>query len=423
MRELRFLLFVLAISLVTLSSCDKNNGDGDVTKKFLVDYEQVAPSTPFSVDNAKSTLKALGYSEIADLMKYEIQTYKITYKTEFEGDTIMVSGVVAAPVPTDKKVEFPIMSYQHGTIILKADAPSLNLSGSLLTGNIETEIMKYVASTGVVVVMSDYVGFGASASEFHPYMNKEYTVNAVLDMIRASNEFIAIEKPCDTSGKLFLFGYSQGASATLAALSAIENNNANSDITVAGTSCGSGAYDLALMRGWIMKQARYEQPFYIAYIMESFKKYSGVDVAYSDVFSEEFAEAFPALLDGTKSGSQINDYFQTTHKGEIFADDFEDDAIVESDAKYASLLTAFDENKVNAWQTTSSVWLFYGSEDLWVPGEQSVKMLQQFQSAGSGANIKLKRVDNSSLPSGMEANHVNTFIPALTQSLEWFLSE
>jgi hypothetical protein len=68
---------------------------------------------------------------------------------------------------------FPILSYQHGTIFRKNEAPSVN------TNN---EFMLYLASTGMVVVIADYVGYGSSSTHFHPYMHKEYTVNAVLDM-------------------------------------------------------------------------------------------------------------------------------------------------------------------------------------------------------------------------------------------------
>src|SRR5690606_4091336 len=114
---------------------------------------------------------------------YDIQIYKVVYKTLFEGDSVLASGVIAIPVPLTKKETFPLLSYQHGTIVKKNEAPSVNTNA---------EFMTYVASAGMVVAIPDYIGFGASSSAFHPFMHKEYTVNAVLDMIRAAKELIKV---------------------------------------------------------------------------------------------------------------------------------------------------------------------------------------------------------------------------------------
>lgn len=408
MREIKLSFILLAFVVFIFSSCKGGDDEDEVTMKILVDYELHNPTVAFDVNTAKTMLSQAGMDDVAEKLQYDIEIYKITYKTPFEGDSIFASGVVAVPITDENKLEFPVLSYQHGTIIKKTDAPSVNVNN---------EFMLYLASAGMVVVIPDYIGFGASSADFHPYMHNQYSVNAVLDMIRASKEFVAIEKPCDINDKLFMLGYSQGASATLGALEAIETNNANSDIQVTFASCGSGAYDLAEMRKWIVDQPSYEQPYFIGYLLESYSRYAGVDVPYSSIFNAEYADMIPGMFNGTKDATLINAQFGTNYVGELFNENFVNNETFDTDPVYTSLVTAFNDNRINAWSLSSelSIKLFYGSEDKWIPAEQSLKMWQEFQSTGGGANVSLRRVDGG--------DHMTTFAPTLTESIDWFLEE
>jgi hypothetical protein len=163
-----------------------------------------------------------------------------------------------------------------------------------------------------------------------------------------------------------------------------------------------------------MQQPRYEQPYFIGYLLESYSRYAGISSDYSLVFSEEFASLIPDMFDGISSAEIINAQFGTFHVGELFNDDFEDDEIFNTADEYASFRQAFAENKIEAWPLSTSLSIYYGSEDNWVPGNQSLKLFQQFQENGSGAKVKLKRLD------GM--NHQTAFLGTLTETLDWFLS-
>ena len=404
MKVFRFILFI-TISLFILSSCNKE-GDNKATRNYLVDYQLFTPAVKFDIEGTKNLLNQNDLGVIADKVQYDIQIFKVTYKTRFMGDTVLASGVVAVPVPEKKNRVFPLLSYQHGTIVKKSDAPSVN------TNN---EYMTYMASTGMVVAISDYIGFGETANEFHPYLINEYTTSPVLDMIRAAKELVAAEDVFTLDGNLFMYGYSQGGSATLGSLSAIENDMKNSDINVTAAVCGAGAYDLGEMRKWIMKQTRYEQPFLIAYMLESFSKYENVGSDYSLVFSDEFASMIPDLFDGTKDGNTINASFGTFHVGELFNDNFENDAVFESDtSEYVPLVQAFEKNKLTAWPITASLSIHYGSEDVSVPGDQSLSLYKEFQNNGSGAKVKLERMDG--------LNHVTAFPASLSKAMSWFMS-
>jgi pimeloyl-ACP methyl ester carboxylesterase len=417
MKMLKYFSVVLVMSLLVFSGCKEDDEEEEIVLKYLVDYQEYTPSTTYSVDNIKTGLTLLGYSELAAKVKYDILLYTISYKTLFEGDSIIVSGVVAVP---DGSADFPIMSFQHGTLALKSDAPSLNLDidvASLVSGTDSDESSLqpfFLASTGMVVLIPDYIGFGSSSAYFHPFMHNQYTVYAVLDMIRASKEFIATEKPCNINDDLFLYGYSQGGSATVGALSAIENDNANSDISVTAASAGGGAYDLMGLQEWIMQQTRYEQPYYIAYLLESYSEYENIDIDYSLVFSEDFADMIPGIIDGVTDGDAINDMFGTTHVGELFNDSFEDYDIFSVDDSYASIREAFDDNEIAAWSIETPLYLYYGSDDVWIPGDQTLELYQNFQSLSVGSTVGLKPLAGY--------DHVSSVYPSIVGSIEWFLS-
>ena len=385
-------------------SCNKDNDDEtEIVPKYLVDSE-LTNEEPITSGSIQTVLNFAGFSDLAGMAKYDIQVYKVDYMTLFEGDSIEASGLIAVPVPTSSDDKFPILSFQHGTLFAKSEAPSENAEG---------EYMAYLASTGMVVAIPDYIGFGTSDQYFHPYMINQYAVNAVLDMIRASKEFIKIEKPCSINDKLFLFGYSQGGSATVGALSAIENDNANSDITVTAASAGGGAYDLNEFRSWIMKQQVYDKPSFVTYILESYSRYTDADVSYSSIFSDRFAAVIPGLIDGVKDEAEVNSTFDTHYVDEVFNDNFEDDSVFENDEVYASLRQAFTDNKIGAWSISTPLVLYFGTDDDWVPGEQSLRLYQEFQEYSVGTKVRFKQLSGE--------DHSTAFAPALLESIDWFL--
>lgn len=300
-----------------------------------------------------------------------------------------------------------MLSYQHGTITTDSEAPTSDPQSK------NTAIAIYIASTGFVVMIPDYIGFGSSSDKFHPFMIKQYAVNAILDFIRASKEFIATEKPCKITNKLFLSGYSEGGSATLAALGAVENNTVNSDLTVTATACGAGIYDLEAFRNWMVSQAKYDQPYFITYLLKSFKQYEGLELNDTLVFNPKFASIIPGMIDGVRSGDEMNAMFGTLDIGELFNKNFaKPDTLFKYISDYDGLLAAFTKNAVPAWNLKSDVTLYYGKNDMWVPGEQSLKMYQDFRSKGATLKISLVPLDG--------LDNVSAAIPTLANSVSWF---
>lgn len=412
MKTFKFPLVMILASLLLVYGCKEDEEPEEFKPQYLVDSEEIKPSVKTSAFTL--LLENTEFAEISSKLEHDVFIHKIIYKTEFEGDTIEASGVVF--FPDNSNNSFNMISYQHGTIFTNASAPSVYMKSKGYLTNPQNEAFAGIvmASMGNVVVMADYIGFGESSDLFHPYMHKEYTNNAVLDMIRASKEFVKKENSCKTNNNLFLLGYSQGASATVSALSAIENNNSNnSDIEVKAAAAGSGAYDLLKFREFVInKEPRfYETPSFVLYIIDSYKEYSNMDIEYSAIFSDPYAENVVGLIDGNTYANVIEEQL-SNYVGELFNDDFEDHEIFMTSDIYAPVREAFVENTVSAWDVQTPLNLYHGNDDQCVPATQSTILYKEFSNTYQSSNVKLVPF------SGLD--HTGAFFPTIKASLKWF---
>ncbi|HKK82197.1 MAG TPA: prolyl oligopeptidase family serine peptidase, partial [Prolixibacteraceae bacterium] len=407
MKTLKFPLVMTLASLLLVFGCKEDEEPEEFKPKYLVESEKILT---IQKSNLETIVGAAGLSEFASQLEYDVDVYKLTYKTEFEGDTIEVSGIVSYPVNSDQS--FDMISYQHGTIFTNASAPSVYFENAGYITNQQNEAFAgvFMASMGNVVAIADYIGFGESSTYLHPYMHKEYTNNAVLDMIRASKEYAKQEDACNINKNLFLLGFSQGGSATVAALSAIENNTDNSDIKVKAVAAGSGAYNLMEFRKFIInKEPRfYETPSFILYIIDSYKLYSDMDVEYSAIFSDPYAQDVVGLIDGNTYANTIEEEL-SNYVGELFNDDFEDHEIFMASDTYAPVREAFVENTVNAWDVQTPLNLYHGNDDQWVPATQSSLLFREFTTTYQSSNVSLKPFEG--------LDHTGAFFPTIAASL------
>ena len=227
-------------------------------------------------------------------INYAVNGYKISYLTSNEdGDLVLASGSIFVPV--DVACSLPILSWQHGTVVADAGAPSENISSSM--------IGVIAASHGYLVLMSDYVGLG-SGEGFHNYCHAETEASAVIDLIIQSDFFlnsIGIE----ANGQLFLMGYSQGGHATMATVKELELNFTET-LSVTASAPMAGPYSMSEAQVDMLNTI-YPNPGYFPYIIFAYQNV--YDNLYNDV-SELLKPGFSDLLsmyDGTYSMTEIND--------------------------------------------------------------------------------------------------------------------
>jgi hypothetical protein len=139
-------------------------------------------------------------------VRYSVDAYRLRYATfGVDGRPTSATGLVALPRTARR---LPTVSYAHGTMAARADAPSASLDS--LAG---ASVMLF-ASSGFPTVAPDYLGLGGGDGR-HPYMHAASEATASLDMLRAARTFAA-RRHQPLRNDTLVTGFSQGAQAAMA---------------------------------------------------------------------------------------------------------------------------------------------------------------------------------------------------------------
>jgi pimeloyl-ACP methyl ester carboxylesterase len=396
---------LISLFVVIFSSCHNifDNDDEDSTNEYLINYNTEKSYLPILIEALFDRMvdQYPDMAAIRNRVEYGIQVYKITYYTTLQGESQVASGLVCVPMGEGP---FPVMSYQNGTNTLHSNAPSENPNRDLYL------MLESVASTGFVVAIPDYIGFGSSDNTFHPYLHKESTVQTVIDMLRAIDELTENELNVSINNDLYITGYSQGGWATMAVQKAIETEFSN-EFNLKASACGSGPYDLSYINKYIRNQETYPMPYFTGYMFNSYQNLGVMTTPIDSVFQEPYAEKIPELYDGTMSGEEINDELTT-----VVADLFTENYILnyETDSTFTSLRETLVDNSIEAWVTSTPTRIYHGTADDFVPAQVSTSIYQDFLELGVSSN----QVVMVPLP---DLGHTEAIIPTGLASIQWFL--
>jgi pimeloyl-ACP methyl ester carboxylesterase len=335
------------------------------------------------------------------LFAHNVDVYKVIYKTTFKDSEINASGLIFLPKTTDP---VGMISFQHGTIVRHADAPSVQDPESL-------EVVSYAALTsmGFITVVPDMIGFGESKEIFHPYYVEEPTAVAVIDLLRSA-ETLAEEKQIPFNSKLFLAGYSQGGYATMATHKALEENPLENFDLIASFPA-AGGYDISAMQEYFFGLDTYRHPFYLAYVGQSYQEYYDNPALLADFFNEPYASTIPGLFDGLKGQDAINDGLtediQALVRPEVIAD-------IGVDPQYDYLKEAFAENSLVDWKPTIPMFMYHGDADTTVPFENSQVTYDQLLANGASADI----VKFITLPGADHSTGIEPYVEEVIKKLQ-----
>jgi pimeloyl-ACP methyl ester carboxylesterase len=400
-------LCVIAVFGITSCTLFDNESQIPITEnKYLISYTQVA-SYPQQLVKLYFDSVGKKYPDAAGIsqkVQYGFWVYKLNYKTEFKGQDVVASGLVCIPMSTGT---FPLLSFQNGTNTLHSEAPSVNYNDSLFL------MIEAVSSLGFVVAMPDYLGFGASKDMFHPYLEKTSTIQTVTDMFRAVKEMASPSYLNFTLSKdTYLMGYSQGGWATMALTNELETK-LSSEFNLKASSCGAGPYDLTLICKTILGQQTYLQPYFMAYILNSYILNKSITNNYADILNAPYSGSgiIPGLFDGTKDASYINSKLTTT-VNDLFTQDFR--ANFETGNNFSSLRTALADNSVKAWKTTKPILMVHGQGDTFVTPLVSTNIYSGFIALGVSTTL----VNYVPVPL---LDHDEAVVPWGVLSLNWML--
>lgn len=393
----------LILIFLAIAGCKKDNNDQPGNNIYLQSSEKV---DSYSTGFVKAILgtQSTDYPEINPIIAstlYNIDIYKITYKTTFKGSEIIASGLVCVPASDGT---FPVLSFQNGTNTFHYNAPSVNPNELMYS------LMEAMAGNGFIVVIADYLGFGASQDMIHPYYDKESTSQTVADMILAAHELLQNKQvKAKSSGKHFLMGYSQGGWATLATLRKCEQSYP-SDISVAAASCGAGAYDLMAMSDYVLAQQVFPGPLYLPYFIYSKIIAGDMTGPLTKYFREPYADRIPGLFDGSHTNDEVNAQLNDTI-AKLVTDELRTDFSTGSD--FASLRSMLETNSTTAWNCNAVIRFYHGTADLNVPPEQSDIIFNRFINLGvSSEKVSLTPLNGFT--------HATGLIPWGIKTINWF---
>ena len=367
------LLALLMLGAVLLNGCSSENPEmekPDTSPKTLVSSEA---KLTWSSGALKSFMSQSGVNIDVSALLYNVTIYHVTYKTIYKGDSIVVSGVVYLP---DTEETVSTVSFQHGTIGSDAEAPS-----NLGLGDGQNILLSALASTGVVALAPDFIGFGSSVELMHPYYVEDMTATAVINAIYASRQ-LAEQEEISIDNELYLAGYSQGGYATMATHKYYEENEV-SYYDLKASFPSSGGYDIKAFQEYFFSLETYHQPFFMAYVAQAYVE--SLDLGdLSDYFNEPYATNIPGYFDGSMSGGQIND--QLT---DVIADLVNNDLLENIDTKeeYAYIGEAFVDNSPIDFVPQIPIFMYHGDADITVPYQNSVDVYNQFIANGASTDV------------------------------------
>lgn len=399
-----YFLMVLFAGLF-LHSCDQTDEPEDKVydnfisnelKFEITTQEAIAKLTTFAAIMPETSL-------LGAVVKSDIEVHKITYKTTFKEANIQASGLVCLPKTAG---DYPVLCFQNGTNTLHSEAPTENPKSDLLS------ILESVASMGFIVVIPDYIGFGASSKLVHPYLHAESTTKSILDMLRAVNQFgtedDVLAKP---TKDLFIFGYSQGGWATMQLQKSIEKDY-STEFNLIASSCAAGPYSIEYMNKFITEKEDYPMPYFLTYLLNSYTAIGLVNNPLSDFIQAPYAAKIPGLFDGKHSGGEINTEL-TTQMSTLLTQEYRTGFA--TDTKFAGIRSVFVANSIEPWLISTPTRLYHGANDEFIPPALSQKMLLDFKAKG----VSDTKIESIVIPG---VDHSLGVIPVGFQTILWFLT-
>ena len=177
----------------------------------------------------------------------QVREHVLLYKSvDQHGDSLVLSGKVFVPEEPKGIILLP-----HFTIASNDEVPSTS-----------TPIEAKELMDDYVLVMPDYIGYGATRDRVHPYLRGDLTARNCVDMLFASVSVLdsmGVRLPKDT---ISIVGFSQGAATALWTLRLLEEEYSDK-VYVRQCLAGSGPYDVAATYDEAVRQNKVGMPLVI----------------------------------------------------------------------------------------------------------------------------------------------------------------
>jgi len=330
---------------------------------------------------------------------------RLMYKsTDSNGQPVAVTGAYIEPsADWSGSGPRPLVAVAPGTVgqgdqcsaSMGLEHPLVFNSQTVSVGYEDLSIYRLLAE-GVAVVVTDYVGLGAT-DRLHTYVNRVDEAHAVLDAVRAARSLPGTS--VTAASPVGLYGYSQGGGATAAAAE-LQSSYAP-DVTLSGTYAGAPPADLTSVTkaidgselagalGWSLNgflQSDPElKPLAEAHLNDAGKA-ALTDLSTMCVGDALFGYAYTKSTSWTTDGQSLSSIIAATPAFQAFV----------------------DEQRIGTLKPSGPVRLATGVSDNLVPHAQARQLAVDW--CAKGADVTYKAVVLPSVGSAL----VNHFAPLLT---------
>jgi pimeloyl-ACP methyl ester carboxylesterase len=367
---------------------------------------QSLPTAPIDFVTTNSGTKTMNITIPASLNG--VTFYKISYETvDINGNPTPASGEIILPASFASGATIPtlapsaVLSYQHGTVTDRAEAPSADQSDESLINAF------YFASRGYIVVAADYLGLGDSTGG-QLYLNAQTEASASRDMLRASKLFLA-QNRISTSGKLFLAGYSQGGHSTVALQQLLENDSTH-EFNPTASAPMAGPYNLsATAKEVIGNPYPYVTSAEIAFMVNALNVTYNILPDLTQAIQAPYAAEFPSLFDGTHSLTVVAQSMPASPVNLLQPAVLT--AITNTDTT-SPVVQELIKNNLYSFVPRTPTLLLGGGGDREVPFDVNAQFTFNAMNAAHGNVVDLVKIGT--------LDHPYAIVPAFLYTQEWF---
>ena len=353
----------LKFQVISQSETDLTNGlpyncflpDGTPVSEYKEESEETLENGP------KKTSSVTGTAIFQEILKYGNQNKVIeivgTYPS-LDGDwkDVTLSGKVM--LPKGRKPKRMIL-VSHYTVGSNAEAPSncFSLEGLLV-------------KLGYGLIIPDYLGYGITADQVHPYLVMELTAYQITDMYFAVRDWLKAVGMEPEHEDIYLLGYSQGGANTMAVeyLCEVAYNDPADEyyIPIHRVFAGGGPYDVKATYERFVNTDTAGYPVAVPLVLQGMIKGNHLNIEMGDMMQPWLCAKMDEWVNSKKyTTKQINGFINSTVTHELLTKE----AMDQTSYKVAELYKAMTENSVVAadWTPQSSVYLLHSMDDETVP--------------------------------------------------------
>ena len=349
---------------------------------YLPDGTPVNEWTGEETEDGRSIRKTTGTTGagfLQELLKWSNQKEIIeivgTYPShDNDGNPITLSGKVMLP---KKGVPKRMILVSHYTVCSNAEAPSncFSLEGVLV-------------GSGYGLIIPDYLGYGMTGNEVHPYLVMDMTARNVVDMYIAVRPWLEAvgRQPEDIS--LDLMGYSQGGATTMAVQHLIETEYTKEMdyVNLHRVFAGGGPYDVKATYERFVNTDTAGYPVAVPLVLQGMIKGNKLNMELSDMMKPRLCDHMDDWINSKKyTSAQINQLIGTKVTHELLTDE----AMMQKSEKVAELYKAMTQNSIVAqnWVPQASVYIMHSMDDETVPYTNATRAKSKWKEANITYNF------------------------------------